>query len=380
MPLDLRLMAYEPNGAQMGLLPTPKSVEANCMSSDVGALRFAYDRRRAARTDILQIAEGSGIEVGVELSKDGGFTWAEPDSMRYLILRDEGNAAVYDGAVSFSGPSYAWRLLKAYVQGTLASGFKRTYVDDTPGFIFAENFDFATGRGALAGMSRVGGSTSDATATAWARTTDMVVPGGTTMLTLADNLVNLGLMEYRTRGRVVRIYNDNTVWGGSPRPTLTVGRDIVDAPYRGSREGLADHVYVEGDGAYIERDAAAGTFEAPWGRQEIYIKDDSANSTILTWAGGRALAPTLQRRTERTYQLDFSAAEAVPHFDYQIDSTVFIREGLGIIGALPARKVLEWTLTQDENARVGGNIVVENRFRERRIRDARKARGVRLDP
>ena len=42
MVFDLRLVAYLPNGARLGLLPNPASVNVSFVHNDVGALTVTY--------------------------------------------------------------------------------------------------------------------------------------------------------------------------------------------------------------------------------------------------------------------------------------------------------------------------------------------------
>lgn len=66
MSLDLRLVAYEPNGASLGVLPTPQGFQASYPLGDVGALSLEY-ARKGPRADLL----GQPVEIALEVSEAG---------------------------------------------------------------------------------------------------------------------------------------------------------------------------------------------------------------------------------------------------------------------------------------------------------------------
>lgn len=369
--MDLRVVAYAPNGDSLGVLAAPESVEASAVYSDLGAIQLQYSRL-APRAHLLE----GPVELAVEVTADEGTTWSEIDGGRYLALRDEGDPLTRPGMLSASGPSWVWRLEKARLlpNGTENNDGKRAFLSSTAGAILRALVDEAQARGALEGVEA--GSftaTHDSAGQPWATDLTIYYQPGMDLLAILLNLADQGIVEFTTRGRALLVYNAGTALSGTPGVTLRQGRDLTAAPYVGTREGLVDYVYLQGDeGASLER--LNPEAEAPWGRWEGYITQggvrDPGTMTVLSDA---ALEAGSQRRVENTYALLFSRAKHLPFRDYWPGQFV----GTSIGGALPDTvRCRQVTLTRDANGVLTGNTVLNDRFLEAEVAAARRVQGI----
>lgn len=369
MTLDTRLVAYLPNGASQGALPTPRDWSSSHPLNDLGALTLAYDPQ-AARAALL----GQPLEVAVEVSTDNGNTWTEPPNARFLYLRD-GRDPVKDDAYSIECPAYARRLDKAVVgfAGLNADG-QRPYDAQAPGAILHDLLTTAQGRGALTGITWSFTATADSAGDAWATAQTVSYDPGATILEVLTGFADLGLVDWRFQGRTLQVYlPGGATPGGSTRPmsydrtvganpvTIRAGRDLVEAPFRRTWEGLADVALVQGDGATtMERSNAAAV--KPWGRQETFVPASGiADAGTLTIVGDQSLRLTADARIEHTAGLALEAATHLPLVDYQPGHWVLRAPDGNVPEAVRVRQV---TITRDEAGTVGGNVVLNDRFTE----------------
>lgn len=366
----VRLIAYTPNGASLGPLPTPDSIQAGFVLNDVGALTLGY-HPDGARSSLL----GQPLEIATEVSSDKGMTWAEPENGRFLYLRDGRDPIQTGNSWAIEAPSYAWRLQKALV-GTagLDDEGKRAYVTATPGGILLDLINRAQSRGALAGMTATWSATNDSNGTPWPETQSIAYDPGMHLLAVLQGMVESGWVDFTTQGRALSLYvaegsgMDRTV-GASP-VSLRFGRDLTEAPFRRTWEGLADTAVVMGDnGKAVTRINPAAV--KPWGVQETYVSasgvEDDGTLSVL---GDAALTYTETARSEHTFGLAFGAATHLPFRDYDPGDWVFAAT-TGTVA--PAKmRLRQITLTQDDDGKVGGNVVLNDRFLEADVLQARR--------
>lgn len=371
MSLAMRLKAYAPNGASLGILPAPQSVQAAMPFGDVGGVEVAYPKAAPKASALAQ-----PCEIAVEVSYDDGATWVEPDDGRFLRLVRRGDTVETPELRTYSGPAYVWRLAKARVlpEGALNSEGKRPFLTKNAGAIMRTLTNEAQARGALSGMDFTTFSeANDSNGAPWTQVVTLYYEPGLDYLTVLLNLQAQGMLDFKMVGRSLRIYNGDTVMAGDSGATLQRGRDLTEAPYTGTMEGLADFVYLAGDsGVSLSRTNAGAT--APWGRWESFISQggvsDTGTMTILT---DSALELSAVERVENTYGLDFALAKSLPFRDYGLGKNVKVRDGEGVPVSLRCRQI---TLTRDERGRVGGNVVLNDRFLENEVRQSRRVQGI----
>lgn len=368
-----RIIAYAPNGASLGPLPSPQDVSLGLPLNDVGALTLNY-APDAPRVTLL----GQPVELAVEVSWDGGLTWQEPASGRFMYLRDGRDPIKTGDAFQVEAAAYVLRLQKALVGFTGLNGEgNREFLNAKPGAILLALWDEAQARGALTGMTATWTATQDSAGTPWPENIGQVAyEPGKDLLAILQEMADQGLVDYRTQGRSVQVYvaehasgmaADRTT-GASP-VSLRFGRDLTEAPFRRTWEGLADTALVRGDnGSNLERTNAGAI--TPWGRWETYVTASGVEDTgTLTVIADAALAMTERERTEHTFGLDFRAAAHLPFRDYAPGEWVYA----AVDGQAPQRmRVRQVTLTRDETGQVGGNVVLNDRFLEADVLQARR--------
>lgn len=371
-----RVIAYAPNGASLGPVPTPQDVNVGYPLNDVGALTLNYppDAPRAALL-------GQPVELAVEVSWDGGLTWTEPKSSRFMYLRDGRDPIKTGDAFAVEAAGYALRLQKALVGWTsLNSEGVREFTDATPGAILTALWDEAQARGALAGMTRTWSATQDTAGTPWPETFSLAYEPGKDLLAIVQEMAEAGWIDYQTDGRDLEVFiQDHPSGMGADRTTgaapvsLRFGRDLTEAPFRRTWEALADTAMVAGDNAtHLERTNAGAI--TPWGRQETYVTASGVTDTgTLTTIADAALTLTANERTEHTFGLEFGAAAHLPFRDYAPGEWVYAAvDGSGV----QRMRVRQVTLTRGNDGAVGGNVVLNDRFLEADVLQARRIKNL----
>ena len=186
----------------MGPLPTPQDVQVGYPLNDVGALSFSYPPN-APRADVL----GQPLELAVECSYDQGATWTEPDSSRFLYLRDGRDPIKTGDAFAVECAAYIQRLAKALVGFTgLDSNGQRVFTNYTPGKILHTLVQEAQNRGALTGLTFDWTDAADSSGTAWPTTVSYSYEAGKSLLSILQEFVDAGLVDFRTQGRNVQMF------------------------------------------------------------------------------------------------------------------------------------------------------------------------------
>lgn len=375
----VRLIAYTPNGASLGPLPQSESHQAQFVLNDVGALTISYPPT-AARADLLAQAP---LEVAAEVSWDGGLTWSEPRNARFLYLREGRDPIKTEDAFAIEAPSYIKRLEKALVGTanlTVESG-KREFVTATPGAILTALWDEAQGRGALSGMTRTWNATQDSAGAPWPESFSITYDPGGNLLAVLATMAESGWVDFATQGRSVQVYVAEHASGlaadrttGALPVTLRFGRDLTEAPFRRTWEGLADTALVLGDnGAKVTRVNPAAL--KPWGVQETFVTASGVEDAgTLSTLGDAALTYTEQARAEHTFGLGFGATPHLPFRDYQPGEWIQAATS-GTVA--PARmRVRSLTLTRDADGSTGGNVVLNDRFLEADVLQNRRVQRI----
>jgi hypothetical protein len=338
---------------------------------DVGAFSISYPTN-GPKAPFLSGA----CEVALEVSYDDGQTWTEPNDARYLRLRRKGDQVDAPDVVAYEGPSYLWLLDKSPIlpEGALDEQGKRPFLTATVGTIIRTVVQEAQARGELPGLDvSTFSAATDSNGAAWGQVITIYYEPGVSALTILRNLFDQGMCDFTMAGRSLRIYKPETVMGGASGATLLKGRDLTEAPYQATLEGIASHAYLLGDGG-LSFERTNPTAPQPWGRWTAFISQggvsDTGTMTVLTDA---ALSLAAEERVENTYGLDFSRAKALPFRDYTLGKTVKVSAA----GAMPeALRLRQVTLTRDERGTVQGNVVLNDRFLENEVRQSRRISGI----
>lgn len=371
----LRIKAYAPNGASLGVMPSPLKVSASLPMNDHGALSLEYGLA-APKPDAL----ASPCEFAVEVSRDGT-TWSEPRNARFLYLRRGGDDLKQPARIQAEGLGYAWRLQTAKVlpiNDGRADG-KRAFLSQNPGTILRALITEAQSRGALRGLAYDFSENADSAGNAWADKLTIYYEPGMDLLTLTRNLADQGIIDFWTEGRTLRVFNSESLQSArrlevaSPSAVvLREGRDMTEAPYKGTWENLADYAYVRGDGGVSLEKVQNAVM--PWGRQEVFITNGGVSDEgTMNLLADSSLALASGERVERTFGLTLTDVPFQPMLDYAPGDYVGVR----LVGKPQAAyRCRQVTLERDAQANVSGNVVLNDKFLEAEVRQNRRVQGI----
>ncbi|MFE3461377.1 hypothetical protein ACFXKD_27855 [Nocardiopsis aegyptia] len=375
--IDLRLIAYTPNGASLGQLPHPLSIDLGQPLNDLPSLTVSYSTH-ATGAELL----AEPIEVAAEIYDPTTGTWAEQPDSRFVRLARSGDATDPTGARSYTMPGYGWqsRKIRLYPPANpddLVDG-KRGFLSATAGTILRTFLQEWHARGGSTAFSFDFTTAADSAGQPWEKVLTIYYQPGIDLMTVLGNLSDQGVCDWRWNGRTLQAYNPDTVLGrdlsaGPDMVDLLVGRDVTDAPDSGSLEDLVTDVYLQGEGGFaLEAHNTAAV--SPWGRWEDYLTQggvrDEGTAIILSEA---ALHRGARERIQITRGLAFEAAEHLPWRDYRPGDHVRAAADDGVLQSLRVRQI---TLSRGADGRTTGNVVLNDRFVESEIRRAKRTNGI----
>lgn len=375
MSIDVRLVAYEPNGPRLGQLPHPLSVEVGQPFNDLPSLRLTYSTH-APGAELLD----QPCEVALEVYNPESGEWTEYPDSRFLRLQRSGDITDPTGSYTYTLPGYGWQMRKIRLypgDSPLVDG-KRGFLSANAGIILRTFLNEWHARGGSPEFTADFSTAHDSAGQAWDKQLTIYYQPGIDLLTVLANLAEQGVVDWQMQGRTLRVYNADTTLGrnlaADPNPVeLRVGRDIVEAPDSGTLEDVVTNVYLEGEEG-LALELANPNADSPWGRWEEYLTQggvsDEGTARLLADA---ALQSGSRERVQITRQLEFDSAEYLPWIDYRPGDYV---RATGDNGEPQQLRVRQITLTRDRNGRVGGNLVLNDRFIEAEIRRAKRTAGI----
>jgi hypothetical protein len=370
VPFDIRLVAYAPNGASLGLLPHPLSIQVAWPLNDVPSLKFAYSRH-AVGADLI----AEPCEIGVQWTADG-HSWQEPGDGRFILARREGDQLDPSGVWKYDCPSYIWVLKKAimYAHPDFApvNGQRVYSTSATAGFIMNDLIAEAKARGALEGFFWTFNGSTDSSSQTWNQFFAYGIPLGTDVLSVLLTLADAGLIDFRmTNSRTLSawrpgttIFRDRTT---IPAPVaLAAGRDISAAPDVGTLEDMTSSVYIVGDDSFRQEVGSGGT-QPPWGRWETSTRQVGVtHENAATLLGITLLVRGVSERVQRTRELSFtSGTRWLPLRDYLTGDLIYAP---GEAGERVKLRVQQITLTRTERGVTSGNLILNDRLADHEIR------------
>lgn len=376
--IDLRLRAYAPNGASLGVLPDALELQAGLPLSETSSLSVKYSRLVAGGSVLVRDL-GAGLELGVEHSTPSG-TWAEPKGGRFLVLKRGFDAADETDTVSLTCPGYMWQLRKARVEKAagvdLVDG-KRAFLTATAGMILGALIDEAQARGEITGVTKSFTSALDSAGQPWASVITIYYEPGLDIWSVLDNLSVQGVCDWSAQGRELQVYNPDTALavdrttGASPLD-LRLGRDLTAAPSDESIEELISRAVLRGDNGLllVEDNPSAPT---PWGIWTGTISQGgvSDEGTARTLAQAD-LARGARVRGQYTRELVLPTTAHDPLVAYAPGDYVMAP---GPSRSLERLRVRQITLTKNSDG-VTGNVVLNDRVIEAELRRARRMSGI----
>ncbi|GAA4083080.1 hypothetical protein [Nonomuraea soli] len=263
----LRMVAYAPNGARLGLLPGHLRFDAGLPLNDVPSLQLSYSGSALGADRLAQHCE-IAIEYAVEAT-----SWVEPLNGRFLRIKRSGESTDRAKARSYDCPGWAWQLRKLllYPSAFMIDG-KRRSETASPGDILTAFIDEGQGPGTLPGLVIDFTASHDSSGQPWQAELMIGVEPGTDLLAMLINLAEQGLCDWAMRGRTLRLWNAGTALArqlaSGPAPVeLRLGRDIDQAPDDASVEDAASSILVMGEES-LNVEVTNPSAIMPWGRWE----------------------------------------------------------------------------------------------------------------
>lgn len=377
--LHARLVAYRPFGDRLGVLAEPVSFSASMLHNDDGALSLEYSLLSGdAQAFDRELTDG--LEVAVEVSDGSGYR--EPDNARFVITGRSGKTDDRTKTITYSGQSIGWLLSKAENNDSshlIADGDnkgKRPFYSSNPGTILKTLLDENRQRGGVATGLTLGFDTAkDAAGRNWAKKYTLYYSLGTDLQTILDALVNGGGCDWRTSGRVLKLWNaDSTALSRdlSESIVLQLARDISEAPFEESIADLASTILVEGDNNLLFRmdNPAAPT---PWGKWESYSSQGGVSDKDTAQAFMQSTLDDAARvRGQYTRDLVTSGVDDLPLIDFHAGDWITaptVTHGEKV-------RVQEIDLSMRQNEGLSCSIALNDIKYDASVKQAKKIKGI----
>ena len=377
--LYARLVAYRPFGERIGVLAEPVSFSASMLHNDDGAISIEYSMLSGdAQAFDRELTDG--LEVAVEVSDGNGFK--EPYNARFVITGRSGKTDDRTKTITYSGQSIGWLLSKAENNDSshlIADGDnkgKRPFYSSNPGTILKTLLDENRQRGGVATGLTLGFDTAkDAAGRNWAKKYTLYYSLGTDLQTILDALVNGGGCDWRTSGRVLKLWNaDSTALSRdlSESIVLQLARDISEAPFEESIADLASTILVEGDNNLLFRmdNPAAPT---PWGKWESYSSQGGVSDKDTAQAFMQSTLDDAARvRGQYTRDLVTSGVDDLPLIDFHAGDWITaptVTHGEKV-------RVQEIDLSMRQNEGLSCSIALNDIKYDASVRQAKKIKGI----
>lgn len=360
----VRLVAYDPDGDLRGEIPWPLNARIADVMNDLGSGTIDY-LATAPRAEILEDL----CEVALEVHD--GTDWVEPGA-RLRRLKRSGSLIEETKTRRYTLPSYGTLLGKVRMlrEETLNENRVRAFSALTVGAFVKTLVDEGKSRGAIPGLTLGFTITHDSNGVEWEGSIPpRSLSYGDDLLSQIRSLAEEGIVDWRIVGRRLDMFVPGTL-GATKDVTLRNGRDIIEAPDDEDASEMAGRVAVLGDdGRSLEIVAPSA---GPWGLEEELIQapgttDIGALTLIATVEQEKRSSP----RVQMTRQV-LMTGKYQPNVHYGIGDTIDAPDDHGTIAPLRVRQI---TTTIDQNG-LGANLVLNDRFIERSLRDSRGIRGL----
>ena len=372
--MAMRYVAYEQAGARLGVLPDALAGTFTCPRQATPSLTLSYPNGDlGVRGELLD----SAVEIAVELSYDGQ-TWHEPYNARFINLSSEWNL-VDDGTEHRRADliHIGHRLEGALVWNVpIASqdkDGKYKFTSRNAGEILRTVWDAAVKRGWGAGLDLDVSASADSAGQGWAYQTTIAFDPSVSIKSILDTLMNMGMVDYRWRGRTLQVYNaDSALKRENTSVVWRLGAGTSSAPEKLDWSQLCTHVLVKGDGG---RTWTFPNPEAPAGmpRTEKVVS-----------AGGVELEATARRVADLTLKTGATPAAEVkreweaddlqwlPFDDYLLGDWIQVERGKG----LERMRVTQISISVTENGRCQGHTTFGTMLDDVLSRLAKRQKGV----
>jgi len=372
--MAMRYVAYEQAGARLGVLPDALAGTFTCPRQATPSLTLSYPNGdQGVRGGLLD----SSVEIAVELCYDGQ-TWHEPYNARFVNLSSEWNL-VDDGTehrradLIHIGHRLEGALVWNVPFAAMDKDGKYKFNSRNAGEILRTVWDAAVKRGWGAGLTLDVSTSTDSAGQGWAFQTTIAFDPSVSIKSILDTLTNMGMIDYRWRGRTLQVYNaDSALKRENTAVVWRLSAGTSSAPEKLDWSQLCTHVLVKGDEG---RTWAFPNPEAPAGmpRTEKVVS-----------AGGVALEATARRVADLTLKTGATPAAEVkreweaddlqwlPFEDYGLGDWIQVERGKG----LERMRVTQISISVTENGRCQGHTTFGTMLDDVLSRLAKRQKGV----
>lgn len=372
--LAMRYVAYEQAGARLGVLPDALAGTFTCPRQDTPSLTLSYPNGdMGVRGELLD----SAVEIAVELCYDGQ-TWHEPYNARFTNLSSEWNL-IDDGTerrhadLIHIGHRLEGALVWNVPFNSMDKDGKYKFNSRNAGEILRTVWDAAVKRGWGAGLTLDVSTSIDSAGQGWAFQTTIAFDPSVSIKSILDTLMNMGMIDYRWRGRTLQVYNaDSALKRENTTVVWRLSAGTTSAPEKLDWSQLCTHVLVKGDSG---RTWTFPNPEAPAGmpRTEKVVS-----------AGGVELEATARRVADLTLKTGATPAAEVkreweaddlqwlPFEDYALGDWIKVERGKG----LERMRVTQISISVTENGRCQGHTTFGTMLDDVLSRLAKRQKGV----
>lgn len=372
--MSMRYVAYEQAGARLGVLPDALAGTFTCPRQATPSLTLSYPNGDlGVRGGLLD----SAVEIAVELCYDGQ-TWHEPYNARFTNLSSEWNL-IDDGTerrhadLIHIGHRLEGALVWNVPFNSMDKDGKYKFNSRNAGEILRTVWDAAVKRGWGAGLTLDVSTSIDSAGQGWAFQTTIAFDPSVSIKSILDTLMNMGMIDYRWRGRTLQVYNaDSALKRENTDVVWRLGAGTSSAPEKLDWSQLCTHVLVKGDSG---RTWTFPNPEAPAGmpRTEKVVS-----------AGGVELEATARRVADLTLKTGATPAAEVkreweaddlqwlPFEDYGLGDWIKVERGNG----LERMRVTQISISVTENGRCQGHTTFGTMLDDVLSRLAKRQKGV----
>ena len=372
--MAMRYVAYEQAGARLGVLPDALAGTFTCPRQATPSLTLSYPNGDlGVRGELLD----SAVEIAVELCYDGT-NWVEPYNARFINLSSEWNL-IDDGTerrhadLIHIGHRLEGALVWNVPFNSMDKDGKYKFNSRNAGEILRTVWDAAVKRGWGAGLSLDVSTSNDSAGQGWAFQTTIAFDPSISIKSILDTLMNMGMIDYRWRGRTLQVYNaDSALKRENTDVVWRLGAGTTSAPEKLDWSQLCTHVLVKGDSG---RTWTFPNPEAPAGmpRTEKVVS-----------AGGVELEATARRVADLTLKTGATPAAEVkreweaddlqwlPFEDYSLGDWIRVERGKG----LERMRVTQISISVTENGRCQGHTTFGTMLDDVLSRLAKRQKGV----
>lgn len=359
--LETRLRLYTPLGARQGVASVTSLDGAVFPLGDVSTIVFSVSN--AATSPLPDIAE-----VAFEIRTDTG--WVEPQDSRFLVAPTSGDTVAETKPVTHSGQNLVlWLMRKLQIERGDAElvDDARRFNSSTPGAILSTFLTEGHDRGWGPGIAWDFTATADSAGQPWASVLSLGYrPGEVTALQALQNLYDQGVVDFRTEGRTLRVFNAGTGVDRSVGARPVRLQNVTQRPVKVNIDSLLTDVVLYGDDGFTlalhntPAITALGRLEAAINQGGV---SDEGTATLLAQ---RTLDQGAQVRREVGNVTDVADAEFLPFIDYGVGDWVRGDDG-------PTR-VYQLTVTVDTKTTI--STTLNDRYLDLVQRLAKRTTGI----